>query len=370
MFTKKIVNLVASKSVNGSNLGLLQKIVLISLGDTNINKDEQKTIKKSELSYISATGDTKLVLDAYFSITDNEITILEMSSIATTPETTSEKISRLLEMLNNESVSGYIFILPKEFFADPSITNILTPYNDVNKHTYFVMPVKYGVDLTSNTNIQRVKGMKSCILVYEQLSTTSYSAMGIFAATYINTFNISNTNTMRAFDYIFINSTIKDITKTTADLLSSNLVVYFANIIGKAGFINVKCQDGEDFSYYIAYDNISIRITDKLSNTLVNANNKFNSSITYDPIGITTLKAVIENELTTCKDLKLLTEFGASYDEAEQAITDLNEISYIDFQTYISSNPDDYASNAYNGYSFNVRISKFILTVNINTNIY
>lgn len=370
MFTKKIVNLVAAKSVTGSNLGLLQKVVLVSLGETSLSKDEQKTVTKADLASLSASGDAKLVLDAYFSMTENEITVLEMAAVSTTPETVSEKIVRLNEMLADESVSGYIVILPKEFFADPTVTTILTPFNDVNKHTYFVMPVKYGVDLTSNTNVQRVKGMKSCILIYEQLASASYSAMGLFAATYVNTFNISSTNTMRAFEYIFINQQVKDITKTTADLLDKNLIVYFGNIIGKPGYLNVKCQDGEEFAYYIAYDNMAIRVTDRLTNALVNANNKFNSAITYDDIGITTLKSVIEDELTNCLNLKLMTQFGASYDESEQAITDLNEISSIAFQAYISANPADYQNNAYNGFSFNARISKFILTVNINTNLY
>lgn len=370
MYTKKIVSLNAAKSVTGSNLGLLQKIAVVSLGESSLSKDEQKTISKSDLASISATGDLKTILDAYFSATESSITVLEMSAVSTTPETIAEKVVRLVDMLNDESFSGYMIILPKEFFAEPTVVNILTPFNDVNKHTYFVMPVKYGVDLTSNINIQRVKGMKSCILIYEQLSNASYSAMGLFAATYANTFNISSTNTMRAFEYIFINSNIKDITKTTADLLDKNLVVYFGNIIGKPGYLNVKCQDGEEFAYYIAYDNMSIRIVDRLTNTLVNANNKFNSAITYDDIGITTLKSVIENELTNCLDLKLITQFGASYDESEQAIQDLNEISSIPFQAYISANPADYQIGAYNGFTFEARISKFILTVSINANLY
>lgn len=370
MFTKKIVNLVAAKSVTGSNLGLLQKVVLVSLGETSLSKDEQKTIKKSELASLSASGDAKMVLDAYFSMTENAITVLEMSAVAGTPETMAEKIVRLNKMLEDESLSGYIVILPKEFLAEATITTVLTPYNDVNKHTYFVMPVKYGVDLTSNTNVKRVAGMKSCILIYEQLASASYSAMGLFAATYVNTFNISLTNTMRAFEYIFINQQVKDITKTTADLLDKNLIVYFGNIIGKPGYLNVKCQDGEEFAYYIAYDNMSIRVTDRVTNALVNANNKFNSSITYDDIGIKTLQSVIEDEMTNCVDLKLVTQFGASYDDAEQAITDLNEIASIPFQTYISSQPADYQIGAYNGFSFNARISKFILTVNINANLY
>lgn len=370
MFTKKIVNLVAAKSVTGSNLGLLQKVVLVSLGGTSLSKDEQKTIKKSELASLSASGDTKLVLDAYFSATENAITVLEMSAVATTPETISEKVTRLNKMLQDESLTGYIIILPKELFKEPTITNVLTPFNDVNKHTYFVMPVEYGVDLTSNTNVQRVKGMKSCILVYEQLQSSSYSAMGLFAATYTNTFNISLTNTMRAFEYIFINQQVKDITKTTSDLLDKNLVVYFGNIIGKPGYLNVKCQDGEEFAYYIAYDNMSIRVTDRVTNALVNANNKFNSAITYDDIGITTLKSIIEDEMINCVNLKLVTEFGASYSEADQAIGDLNEISAIPFQTYIASQPEDYKNSAYNGFSFEARISKFILTVNINANLY
>lgn len=371
MYTKKIVNLTASKAMISSNLGLLQRVVVVSLGETNIDKDTFKTISKAELSSISATGETKKVLEAFFSVTDkHSVTVLDMAAVSIDPETMAKKIERLKALIADESVSGYLYVLPKEFLAEPTISDFVTEYNDVNKMSYFVMPVAYGTDLTSNADVERVKNMKSVILVYEQLDSSNLNATGIFAGSYVKTFNISLTNKMRAFDYLYINANIKDITKTTAGLLEKNSIVYFGNIIGKPGFLNVKCMDAEDFTYYIAYDNMSIRIVDRITNRLVNANNKFNSGITYDDNGIISLKANIEDELTNCTNLGLLSEFGASYNETDMAIEELNEISYIPVKEYIKTQPDDYKKNAYNGFSFECRISKFVLTVSINANLY
>lgn len=370
MYTKKIVNLTAAKSVSGSNLGLLQKIVVISLGESNISKDTAKTITKADLQTISATGALKSVLESYFSIVDSDITVFEMTAIAIDPETAAKKLERLKGYLADGTLSAYYLCMPKEFYEEPTITDLLTEYNNINKMTYFVFPVAFGTDLNTNSTLDKYKDMKSAILVYEQLESTNQSACGLFLGTYINNFNISLSNTMRSFEYIFINQNIKTITKTTADQLEKRAIVYFGNIIGKPGFLNIKTQDNESVDYYIAYDNMAIRVTDRLTNRLVNANNKFNSAVVYDDNGIKSLKLVIEDELDNCMNLKLISEYGAAYNESEQSIEQFNEIAYIPFQKYIASSPEDYKNNAYNGFTFECRVSRFILTVNINCNIY
>ena len=103
---------------------------------------------------------------------------------------------------------------------------------------------------------------------------------------------------------------------------------------------------------------------------IVNSANKFNSAIEYNNNGILTLKSVIESELLNCKGLKLITEFGQGYDTAEKAITGINSIAYIPFAQYIKANQADYDKNEYNGFSVEMRIMKFILRLNITSNLY
>lgn len=368
-FNRKIVNLTASKSVFANSSELLRKICIVSLGDTNINKGEFKTVNISTVKDIAATNKTKSMLDSFFKYAaEDYITVLELGAVGTGQDTIAKKVEALKQLLIDENLKCYMYLVDKQFIPEATFQTLVSDYNDVNKMVYFVMGIDYGKDIASDLNIPKYANFKSALFIYEMLDGAN--AMGTFAGVYMNRFKISANNTMKPFAYQFINDNLKSITKTLADTMDQKNIIYFSSIIGKPSFYEVKCRDGEAFSYYIAYDNISIILVDQITSTLVNSANKFNSAIEYNNNGILTLKSVIESALTTCKGLKLLTEFGESYDEAEKAIKGLNSIAYIPFAEYIKSNQSDYDKNEYNGFSVEIRVAKFILRLNITSNLY
>lgn len=366
---RKIVNLIASKSVYADSSELLKKVCVVSLGDTNITKGQLKSINISTLKDIAAENTVKDILDSYFKYaTEDYITVVELGAVAEGQDTIAKKVTALKQLLLDNTLSAYLILVDKQFIDEESFVTLVSDYNDINKMGYFVMGVEYDEDLTTNSSIPKFVNMKSALFVYEMLEGAN--AMGTLAGIYVTRFKVAANNTMKPFAYQFINNNIKLITKTTADLLDKNNIIYFSSIVGKPSFYEVKTQDGTAFSYYIAYDNISIILVDQISSLLVNSANKFNSAIEYNNNGILTIKSVIESGLNTCKSFKLLTEFGQSYDEAERAITGLNSIAYIPFAEYIKSNEKDYQKNEYNGFSVNIRIMKFILKLNITSNLY
>lgn len=368
-FNRKIVNLTASKSVYADSSEILRKVCIVSLGDTNIAKGQFKTINISTSKDIVPTKKTKEILDAYFKYaTEDYITILELGTVSTGADTIANKVTEFKQLLIDENLKCYMYLMDSQFMAEDSFVTLVSDYNDVNKMAYFVMSIDYGTDIGSDVNIPKFSNFKSALLVYEMLDGAN--AMGSLAGIYMNRFKISANNTMKPFAYQFINNNLKSITKTTADLLDEKNIIYFSSIIGKPSFYEVKCQDGTAFSYYIAYDNISIILIDQITSALVNSANKFNSAIEYNNNGILTLKSVIESALSKCQGYKLLTEFGESYDEAEKAIIGLNSIAYIPFVEYLKSNQQDYEKNEYNGFSVEIRVAKFILKLNITSNLY
>lgn len=373
MINKKIVNLIASKAVFKSNLGLLTKVMVVSTGGSNIAKDTVKEINKSTYAGISASGETKKILDTFFVAAPNEsISVLELTAVSTGDETIQKKVERFKAMLDNETLDAYMFIMPSNFFPVTEMSNLVKEYNDINKMKYFVLPFTVGTDISTDVNLPKYANTKSTVVIYDMLKDTEKSVLGVFAAVYLNNFKISASNTMRGFDYIFSKGLdIKDLNKKVISQLDQKNLVYLVNIIGQPSFVNVKTQDGEYFTNSIAYDNLSILVVDRLTNTLVTANNTVNGAIEYDDSGIILLKSVIENELINCKNLKLIEKFGASYNSTTNKIEDQDEIAYIPFNDYVStaSGMTDLRNGAYNGFSFECSIQKFILTINISTNI-
>ena len=368
-FNRKIVNLVASKSVYADSSELLRKVCIVSLGDTNITKGQTKTINISTMASINPQNTTKSILDSYFVYAAEEyITVLELGAVSAGTDTITKKVESLKKLLDDETIKNYIYLVDKQFIAEATFQTLVSAYNDINKMVYFVMGIEYGTDIASDLQIPKYANFKSALFIYEMLDGAN--AMGTFAGVYMNRFKISANNTMKPFAYQYINSNLKDITKTLADTMDQKNIIYFSSIIGKPSFYEVKCQDGEAFSYYFAYDNISIRLVDAITSAIVNSANKFNSAIEYNNNGILTLKSVIESELLNCKGLKLITEFGQGYDTAEKAITGINSIAYIPFAQYIKANQADYDKNEYNGFSVEMRIMKFILRLNITSNLY
>lgn len=367
----KIVNLKASKSIFGSNAELLKKITVVSLGESNITKGTCEALNISTAQNKALTGFTKKVVDTFFKYADNEyIQVLELGATGATPDTLPEQITRIGTLLDNNSFSSYMVIVPEGMWKDTSFATLVSKYNDVNKMVYFVGVVPFSYNTSTAAEVKRLANMKSVIMIFDQLKdSTNTSVAGVFAGTYINKFMISLTNTMKSFDYIFINDNIKTIDKTKSDELITNNIVFFADIIGKPGFYNVKCSDGEKFDYYISFDNINIRIVDALQNVLVNSNNELNGALRFDNNSILLLKSVIETELSVGKTLKLITEFGSGYNKASKSITGIGEIAYLPLQEYIESEEAAYNEGEYNSFNMTVRISRWILKVALACNL-
>lgn len=371
MYKEKIVNITASKAIYGTSAELFKKIVVISLGETNVGKGTSKEINVSQLQSITASGTTKKTLDTYFQYAPDEvITILELGTTSTGEDTLPKQIAKVGTLIDNGDISGYYFVCPPTFLSDAAFATLVSKYNDVNQMVYFVSPVSMSEDLSTATNVKRLSSMKSCICILEQLLDENQTAVGAFVGTYMSKFIISTSNKLKSFTYVFINQQVKSIDKTKVELLKKYNIVYFGNIIGKPSFINVKCMDGDNVETYIAYDNMSIRLSDAITNVLVNANNLNDSALLFDNNSILMLKSVIENELNSCKDLKLVIEYGSKYSPVTKEILNQNSIGYVDAVTYKTQSYDKYQQSTYDAFSVNIRLAKYILIVGLSINLY
>lgn len=372
-YVEKIVSITASKTSQISSLDLLGKICIVSLGESSISQNTMKEVFISSYEKdLTPTGDLKKVLSSFFSLAkEYSINVLELGSVDSGSNTIDTKIAKLKSLLEQGDIQNYIYLMPKQFLASDSMVSLCSAYNSINESVYFAFPISKDTDIESDSTIPKYNNLKSVLLVYNQLTDTeNNNILGIFGASYIVNFSkINSSNNMRSFDYLYINLNVDFINAVLTNQLKAKNIIYFMPLTGKPSYMNVKTQDGENFVSSIAYDNLKLRLSDRIVNTLVGNANKFNSSIPYSDNGIKILKSVIEEELETNQNLKIIQEFGAVYNDSEKAIENKNEISYIPFQQYIKDNPADYQDNAYNGFLTNIRLAKFILTLDLKINI-
>lgn len=372
-YIEKIVSITASKSSQISSLGLLGKVCIVSLGESSLSQNTMKEVFVSSYSKdLTPTGELKKSLNSFFGLAkEYSINVLELGSVDSGSNTIEAKVTQLKSMLESGDLSNYIYLMPKEFLASAGMVSLASNYNTINDSVYFALPIAKDTDLEGDLNIPKFNNLKSVLLLFNQLTDTeNNNILGTFGASYLVNFSkISSTNTMRSFDYLYINLATDSINAVKAKTLKDKNIVYFMPLTGKPSFMNVKTQDGENFISSIAYDNMKLRLNDRLVNTLVGNANKFNSSIPFDDNGIKLLKSVIESEFESIKNLKIILEFGAGYDDTEKAITNKGEISYVPFAEFIVDNPSDYQNDLYSGFLANVRLAKFILFLDLKINI-
>lgn len=372
-YIEKIVSITASKSSQISSLGLLGKVCIVSLGESSLSQNTMKEVFVGSYSKdLTPTGELKKSLNSFFGLAkEYSINVLELGSVDSGSNTIEAKVTQLKSMLESGDLSNYIYLMPKEFLASAGMVSLASNYNTINDSVYFALPIAKDTDLEGDLNIPKFNNLKSVLLLFNQLTDTeNNNILGTFGASYLVNFSkISSSNTMRSFDYLYINLATDSINAVKAKTLKDKNIVYFMPLTGKPSFMNVKTQDGENFISSIAYDNMKLRLNDRLVNTLVGNANKFNSSIPFDDNGIKLLKSVIESEFESIKNLKIILEFGAGYDDTEKAITNKGEISYVPFAEFIVDNPSDYQNDLYSGFLANVRLAKFILFLDLKINI-
>lgn len=95
------------------------------------------------------------------------------------------------------------------------------------------------------------------------------------------------------------------------------------------------CQDGKPISYWYAVDWFQIHVARDLAYEIITGSNLTSNPLIYSQQGITRLQA---RAAQTC-------DTGVSYG----CIVGAPVVSAVDFGTYVTANPSDYATGTYNG---------------------
>lgn len=232
----------------------------------------------------------------------------------------------------------YAYLVPRTFGFDADYPAFLANYTATGAKTYFFTTL-------FNSNYTNYGATLKCMVGLIEAPVIADDEFSLAAAFYrwLN-YNPSTTNKVAPFAFSYLYG-------VTAYPLRGNgalLATYKAakvNVVGtgaEGGITNTILQwgttmDGRDATYWYSVDWVQINLALDISNEIINGSNNPINPLYYDQNGINRLQARAQATMNR----------GISYGLVLPPV----EVDAIDFVTYVTTSPSDYASGQYNGLS-------------------
>lgn len=245
------------------------------------------------------------------------------------------------------ALDAYISANPQTFYAyhlpgapvdtDANLVNMCKNYVSQNSMTYFFFDCTLA-------QVAQFNGTKSVF------ASTNYSGAASTETSSVHAFyefiNASPTSAKKlapfAFRYMYGLTPWPERGNQTT---FANMKAAYLNFIGTGAQGGVSddllfwgyFQDGKPASYWYAVDLVQINLARDLAYEIITGSNSTVNPLVYNQPGITRLQARAATTLDTC------VSYGC--------IVGAPVVSAVDFGTYVTENPGDYATGTYNGLS-------------------
>ena len=280
----------------------------------------------------------------------------------------SEKISMIKKQIDEGTTRYYIYALPKKLYYYEGTGKLCQSYSSTDSFTYFAIEVDNDEALDTSSNFKQFSGIKSVIPIYNN-GSTGYSFVGAFLGRFASSIlDITESNPASPINYKTVSGfNFNLLTKKKEKELINNSVSFASDLVSNTVILNGRTADSRPFDYWYQWDIIAFNLQESIISLLLQGVNNPSQVIEYNQNGIDTLNATIKSCLNKMIDYGCLTEFAASYNSATQELTGEGYIAAISYPTYVAANPDKYAMEIYDGFSFYLRIGKYIRQVILNT---
>lgn len=279
----------------------------------------------------------------------------------------SEKIDRIQAQINDGRQRMYIYALPKELYKYEGTGKLCQAYARTDSALYFTIEVDKTEVLQNSTSFQQFKGLKSVLAIYDN-GSKGYSLTGAVLGRFVSAiFDITESNPATSLNYKAINGFNFELLNQTKEAeLVENSVTFSGELVGNTVIFNGRTQDSRPFDYWYQWDISAFNLQEAVVAILLQGVNNPNQIIKYDQNGIDTVGATIKSRLTKMVNYGCITEFCVGLDPATGKSIESGYIRAIAFADYISANPDKYAMEIYDGFSFYIRIGKYLRQVILN----
>lgn len=245
------------------------------------------------------------------------------------------------------ALDAFISANPNTFYAyqlpgapvdtDANLASMCKNYVSQNSMTYFL----FDCTLTQAAQFNGTKSVIACTNASTALATETSSIHVLYEI-----INAKPSSAKKlapfAFRYMYGLTAWPEKGNQTA---FANMKAAYLNFIatGAQGGVSTDllfwgyCQDGKPISYWYAVDWVQINLARDLAYEIITGSNLTSNPLIYNQQGITRLQARASSTLDS----------GVSYG----CIVGSPVVSAIDFGTYVTQNPGDYATGTYNGLS-------------------
>lgn len=258
------------------------------------------------------------------------IYVLELGS-----GTPAAQVSALSTYIGNNPIF-YAYLVPRAWASEPTFLTFVTGYESDTSKTYFLTTM----DLTNYTSF--TSAMK-CVIGLVEAPLVPGTEFSLAAELYwiVNQVpSITNKVTPNAFIFTFGTTPYPTFGNgATLTALKNAGVNYIGT--GAAGGISDTIlywgtsMDKRDFSYWYSVDWVQINVQLDLTAAIIEGSNNPQNPLYYDQNGINRLQATSQGTMNR--------GIGNGLVLAPATVT------AVDFITYITANPSDFAAGAYNG---------------------
>lgn len=340
--TPTIVNLNVNQTYASEPIQLQRRGAIVSIGSTNIPAGSYEYIgATSELaSYLTSGSDVTYLtnFNATFFAQGSEVGyyVLELGAL---PSGTPVGEALAAWLTANPGVFYALTLSPEDIAADTSdLENLVSQYSSPNSRLYFVIT-------TPATNVNFWSGYKSvlCIAPSPTASTTEADAAALFYNVLVNNPSPTEPAAPLAFRWLYGVTAWPQSqwgsTVTKALTASANVVLTGAEGgISTASLFRGTVMSGAQFMSWYGVDWVALNIKQALAAAILNGSNS-NNPLIYNQAGINSLLSVAQNVIATAIKYKLIQS---------------GSVSATSWKDYITTNPNDFSSGIYNGFTCNV----------------
>lgn len=318
---------------------LQQMGCIVSLGGTSLTTGTSQAITSaadfaSIASKTTASGIVNTAVTNFYQQGDGTVYILELGSSASYSVDLNAYIS-------NNPQTFYAYLLPgTPVDTDSNLSSMFANYLTQNSMTYFFFDCTLAQVATFNN--------QKCVA-----ATTNYSGAASTESLAVHQFyefiNADPNTTKKmapfAFRYMYGLTPWPERGNKTA---FANMKAAYLGFVGTGAQGGISedllfwgdFQDGKPLSYWYAVDWVQINLARDLAYEIITGSNDTANPLIYNQAGITRLQARAATTLNR----------GVSYGCIAGAPT----VSAVDYGTYVTDNPGDYATGTYNGLSATV----------------
>lgn len=279
----------------------------------------------------------------------------------------SDKINLIKDQIDDGRQRIYIYALPKQLYYYGGTGKLCQAYSEPSSAIYFAIEVDKDEALGASSKFKQFEGIKSVIAIYNN-GIDGYSFAGAVLGRFVSAlFDLSASNPATPVNYKAINGfAFTMLSRSKEAELIENSVTFAGELVGNTVIYNGRTQDSRPFDYWYQWDIVAFNLQEAIVSILLQGVNNPNQVIKYDQNGIDTLNAAIKSRLSKMIDYGCITEFCAGLDPATGASIESGYIKAESFSDYVAANPDKYAMEIYDGFSFYLRIGKYIRQLILN----